>query len=108
VPELCFQPHDRMGDVHVQGIAAELEFTEEQEARLAEYNEEAVTSFSYEGIQYGIPAVVETYAMFYNTDLVPETPETMEELIEVAQDLTDGDTYGFLMNATDFYFAYPF
>src|SRR5699024_11982589 len=70
--------------------------------------EEAVTSFSYEGIQYGIPAVVETYAMFYNTDLVPETPETIEELIEVAQDLTDGDTYGFLMNATDFYFAYPF
>src|SRR5699024_10619171 len=45
---------------------------------------------------------------FYNTDLVPETPETIEELIEVAQDLTDGDTYGFLMNATDFYFAYPF
>ncbi|WP_440895017.1 sugar ABC transporter substrate-binding protein [Amphibacillus sp. Q70] len=107
-PDLFFQPHDRMGDVHLQGLAAELEFTEEQEARLAEYNEEAVTSFSFEGIQYGIPAVTETYALFYNTDLVPEAPETMDELMDIARDLTDGDTYGFLMNALDFYFVYPF
>lgn len=107
-PDLFFQPHDRLGDVHLQGVAAELEFTPEQEARLADYNQDALNSFSYEGIQYGIPAVTETYALFYNKELVPEAPETMDELMEIARDLTDGDNYGFLMNALDFYFVYPF
>lgn len=107
-PDLFFQPHDRLGDVHLQGLAAELELTEDQAARLAEYNQDAVTAFSYEGIQYGIPAVVETYALFYNKELVPEAPETMDDLMEIARDLTDGGNYGFLMNALDFYFVYPF
>lgn len=106
--DLFFQPHDRLGDIHLQGLAAELELTDDQLERLEGYNEEAVTSFSYEGIQYGIPAVVETYALFYNTDLVPEAPETMDDLMDTARDLTDGDTYGFLMEATNFYFTYPF
>ncbi len=107
-PDLFFQPHDRLGDVHLQGLAAELELTEDQAARLAEYNQDAVTAFSYEGIQYGIPAVVETYALFYNKELVPEAPETMDDLMEIARDLTEGDTYGFLMEALNFYFVYPF
>ncbi|QKS71796.1 extracellular solute-binding protein [Paenalkalicoccus suaedae] len=107
-PDLFFQPHDRMGDIHLQGLAAELELTEDQQARLAEYNEEAVTAFSFEGIQYGIPAVVETYALFRNTELVPDAPETMDDLMATARELTDGSTYGFLMEATNFYFSYPF
>lgn len=107
-PDLFFQPHDRMGDIYLQGLAAELEFTEDQQSRLDEYNEEAVQAFSYEGEQYGIPAVVETYALFVNNELVPEAPETMDELMDIARDLTDGSTYGFMMNAGDLYFTYPF
>ncbi|MCZ0702304.1 arabinogalactan oligomer/maltooligosaccharide transport system substrate-binding protein [Natronobacillus azotifigens] len=107
-PDLFFAPHDRMGDIHLQGLAAELELTDDQLASLGGYNEEAVTSFSYEGVQYGIPAVVETYALFRNTDLVPEAPETMDDLMDIARDLTDGTNYGFLMEATNFYFSYPF
>lgn len=107
-PDLFFQPHDRLGDIYEQGLALELELTADQEERLADYNQEAVTSFSYEGMQFGIPAVVETYALFRNTDLVPDAPETMDELMEIARDLTDGDNYGFLMEATNFYFTYPF
>ncbi|EXJ23380.1 Maltose/maltodextrin ABC transporter, substrate binding periplasmic protein MalE [Alkalibacterium sp. AK22] len=107
-PDLFFQPHDRMGDIHLQGLAAELEMTDDQLDRLAEYNEEAVQAFSFEGIQYGIPAVVETYALFVNTSLVPDAPETMDELVEIAQDLTEGNQYGFMMDAGNLYFAYPF
>jgi arabinogalactan oligomer/maltooligosaccharide transport system substrate-binding protein len=106
--DLFFQPHDRMGDIHLQGLAAELELTDDQQERFSHYNEDAVASLSYEEIQYGIPAVMETYALFRNTELVPEAPETMEELTDIAHDLTDGNTYGFLMNATDLYFTYPF
>ncbi|MGM0523615.1 MAG: extracellular solute-binding protein [Bacillota bacterium] len=109
-PDLFFQPHDRMGDIHLQGLAAELEFTEEQQAKLEGYNQEALNAFNYEGTQYGIPAVVETYALFYNKSLVPEAPQTMDELMTIARDLTDdsGSQYGFIMEALNLYFVYPF
>ncbi|MBP3950027.1 extracellular solute-binding protein [Bacillus suaedae] len=106
-PDIFFQPHDRLGDVYLQGLAAELELTEEQ---LQGYPEGTLDAFSYEGGLYGVPAVIETYGLFYNTDLVPEAPETMEELMEIAANLTNAgqDEYGFLMEATNFYFTYPF
>lgn len=107
-PDLFYTAHDNVGNIHLQGLAAELELTEDQQERLNNYDEGAVTSFSYEGIQYGIPSVVETYVLFYNKDLVPEAPTTMDELMDIATDLTDGDTYGFLIDATNFYFSYPF
>ncbi|GEL07943.1 sugar ABC transporter substrate-binding protein [Salisediminibacterium halotolerans] len=107
-PDLFFQPHDRMGDVALQGLARALDLTDDQQERLEGYNPEAVESFSYEGEQYGIPAVVETYALFYNQSMVDEAPENLDELNEMAEELTDDDTYGFMMDATDFYFTYPF
>lgn len=107
-PDLFFQPHDRVGDIYLQGLAADLEFTEEQVEKLESYNKEALQSFNFEGSQVGIPAVVETYGMFVNTDLVDEIPETADELLEMARDLTDGDTYGFLGDMQNLYFMYPF
>lgn len=107
-PDLFYTAHDNVGNIHLEGLAAELELTDDQQGRLDEYNEDAVLSFSFEGIQYGIPSVVETYVLFYNKSLVPEAPETMDELMDIAHELSEGDTYGFLINATDFYFTYPF
>lgn len=106
--DLFFQPHDRVGDVYHQGLAAELVFTTEQRDKLSHYNEDAVQSFNYEGAQMGIPAVVETYAMFVNTDIVDEVPETAEALLELAREKTQGDQYGFLADMQNLYFMYPF
>lgn len=106
-PDLFFQPNDRFGDIHLQGLAAELDLTDEQ---LEGYSEGAVEALNYEGHQLGVPVAVETYALMYNTDLVPEAPETIEELQEIAANLTNvaNDEYGFLMEATNFYYLYPF
>src|SRR5690625_909321 len=48
--------------------------------------------------------------MYYNQSLVDSEPETMEEVMEIAERDTnvDNDEYGFLMEADNFYYVYPF
>ncbi|WP_088103266.1 sugar ABC transporter substrate-binding protein [Halalkalibacter urbisdiaboli] len=104
-PDLFFQPHDRTGDIYLQGLAAELDIPED---KYNEYYDYAMESFQFEGIQLGVPSVIETYALFYNKALMPEVPETMDEFMELAKELTQGDQYGFLVDAGNFYFVKPF
>lgn len=106
-PDLFYQPNDRLGDIYLQGLAAELDLTSEQ---LEGYTEGAIQALNYDGVQLGIPAVIETYALYYNTELVPEAPKTIEELEQIAADLTNAsaDEYGFLFEGTNFYYLYPF
>ncbi|PAD93316.1 extracellular solute-binding protein [Shouchella clausii] len=106
-PDLFFQPNDMTGNVYLQGLAAELTLTEEQKEG---YMDGALEALSYEGAQIGIPASVETYALMYNEDLVPEPPNTVEELETTMEELTNPakDEYGFLLEGQEMYFAYPF
>ncbi|WP_269758375.1 extracellular solute-binding protein [Thalassobacillus sp. C254] len=91
----------------MQGLAAPLELSED---KVSEYQEEAIHAMTYEETLYGIPAVTETYAMYYNTEIVEEPPETLSEITALADDLTDRDNneFGFLIEAANFYWSYPF
>jgi arabinogalactan oligomer / maltooligosaccharide transport system substrate-binding protein len=106
-PDLFYETHDRIGDAYLQGLAAELTLTEEQ---LSGYQESAVEGFTYNGKLLGIPSSVETVGLFYNKELVPEAPKTIEEITSIAEKLTDAtnDKYGFLNITSDFYPSFPF
>ncbi|WP_096187703.1 sugar ABC transporter substrate-binding protein [Evansella halocellulosilytica] len=105
-PDVIFQPHDRLGNLVTQGLLAPIEIDEEV---LGEYTEDAVTAFTFDGEVYGAPLVMENTALYYNKDLVDEVPETMDELYDLAEQLTDAsnDEYGFLFEALNFYHIYP-
>ncbi|GIN56717.1 extracellular solute-binding protein [Lederbergia ruris] len=105
-PDLFFQPHDRIGNVVLQGLAEPVDLGEVQ----GDYVDTAIEAVTYDGEIWGAPLVVETYGTFYNKDLVEKAPETMDELMEIAESQTDEskDEYGFLMEAANFYFSYPF
>ncbi|MGD6833797.1 sugar ABC transporter substrate-binding protein [Sutcliffiella halmapala] len=106
-PDIYFQPHDRIGDIVLQGLADPIDLGEDA----AKYSETAMDAVTVDGEVYGVPQVIETYGLFYNKDLVSaEEVATMEGLMKVAADQTDQaqDKYGFLMEATNFYFIYPF
>lgn len=105
-PDVIFQPHDRLGNLVTQGLLAPIEIDEEV---LGEYTKDAVTAFTFDGEVYGAPLVMENTALYYNKDLVDEVPETMEELYDLAEQLTDAsnDEYGFLFEALNFYHIYP-
>ena len=110
-PDLFFQPHDQIGNIVAQGLADPLNLTDEELSQYADAAIEAVTyNFEDETDIYGIPAVFETYGIFYNTDIVPEAPETIDDLKGLLEDHTNAseDQYGFLMKPNDLYFAYPF
>lgn len=106
-PDLFFQPHDRIGDIALQGLAVPIDITEEQRSQ---YEEAALEAMTYEGELYGLPAVQETYALYYNKTITETPPETLEELEALAAEETDAsrDEYGFLMEGINFYFTYPF
>ncbi|WP_117168127.1 extracellular solute-binding protein [Paraliobacillus sediminis] len=104
-PDLFYQPG--IGNLSLKGLVQSMEIDQKI---LDTYSEGSVEALSYEGDVYGLPAVVESLALYYNKELVPEAPETMAELEAIAEKLTDvpNDEYGFLYPAADFYFSFPF
>ncbi|MFD1017813.1 extracellular solute-binding protein [Thalassobacillus hwangdonensis] len=103
-PDIIFQPHDRIGDLVLRGLVDPVS------PNADDYTDTAMTAVTYDGDVWGYPAVTETYALFYNKSLVEETPETMEDLMAIAERDTNAseDKFGFLMEAANFYFTYPF
>lgn len=110
-PDLFFQPHDQIGNIVAQGLAEPLDVTDGEFSGYSDAAVEAVTyNFEEKTDRYGVPAVIETYGIFYNQDIVDEAPETIEDLKSIVEENTNAseDKYGFLMKPNDLYFAYPF
>lgn len=105
-PDIIFQPHDRIGDLALRGLVDPVDLGEAE----SEYTDIAKEAVTFDGDYWGFPAVMETYAMYYNKSLVETEPEKMEEIMSLAADFTDAsqDKYGFLMEAANLYFVYPF
>lgn len=104
-PDLFYQPG--IGSLSVQGLVQPITVNDDVKSA---FTKESLEALSYDGHLYGLPFVVETYAMLYNKALVPESPKTIAELEKIAEELTDAskDQYGFLFEATNFYFAWAF
>ncbi|WP_156289343.1 sugar ABC transporter substrate-binding protein [Oceanobacillus salinisoli] len=110
-PDLFFQPHDQIGNIVAQGLIEPLNISDEE---LSGYSDAAVAAVTYQfdgqTDVYGVPQAIETYGIFYNKGIVPEAPETIDDLKSYLEDYSDpsNDQYGFLMKPNDLYFAYPF
>lgn len=101
-------PHDQLGNAVATGLIVPNEFFEEETK--AEFLDNAVRAVSMNGMVYGYPKYVETYALFYNKDLVGEAPATFDEVIAYAKENTDAknNKFGFMWDVGNFYFSYPF
>lgn len=101
-------PHDNLGKAISAGLVLPNDFYEEQSR--SENSELAVNAVSYEGVMYGYPRSVETYALFYNKAILPEAPKTFEEVIEFAKTYNDpnANKFALMWEVGNFYFNYPF
>jgi len=104
-PDLFYQPG--IGNLVVKGLVQPVKA---EQPVLDIYTPEALSALSQSGELYGLPSVTETYALFYNKKLVAEAPKTMADLEKLAAEKTDAkkQEYGFLFEATNFYYAWAF
>jgi arabinogalactan oligomer/maltooligosaccharide transport system substrate-binding protein len=116
-------PFGRGGDVYMQGGGGDLakaieqglflELGKEEMELETKFIEGAQGLMQYKGKLYGVPLGTETNAMFYNKDILPEFPETWEEMIEWVKEYNDfvgqperKKQFGLLIDYTNPYYTW--
>jgi len=106
--DVVVMAHDNLGKSVEAGLVLPNDFYE-QETR-DENMQIAVDAVTYDGVLYGYPKSVETYALFYNKDIIATPPTTFDEVVEFAQGYNDvaNNKYALMWEVGNFYFSYPF
>jgi arabinogalactan oligomer / maltooligosaccharide transport system substrate-binding protein len=101
-------PHDNLGKAVAAGLVLPNDFYGDVTTK--ENSDVAIQGATFGGKLYGYPRSVETYAMFYNKDLIPQAPKTMEEVKTFAKTFNDPgkNKYAFMWDVGNFYFSYPY
>lgn len=109
-PDIIIGAHDWLGELVTNGLLAPLDLGEKE----ADFAPAALEAFTYNGELYGMPYATENVAFFRNTDLVPEAPETWDEVIAIAEELEANNdenvatnVYGFVRMEGDAYHFFP-
>jgi arabinogalactan oligomer/maltooligosaccharide transport system substrate-binding protein len=108
-PDVMIGAHDWIGNLVRNGAIDPIQLTD---AQLAAFPEVAVEAVSFDGQIYGVPYAMENVALIRNTDLAPESPATIEELVATGQRLqADGEASEILClqvgDQGDTYHIYP-
>ena len=95
--------HDMLGKLVVSGAVMENLVSAERVDN--HFIDAAVTASKAEGLSYGFPVSYATTALFYNKDILPEAPETFEELIEFSESFnnTQQNKYTLLWDIQNYY-----
>ena len=104
-PDIIIGAHDWLGELAVNGLLAELDVEDVADLFLPA----ALNAFVYDGVQYGLPYAAENVAFVRNTDLVPDAPETWDDVRAISEQLVaDGDSqYGYIIQDNDPYHFFP-
>lgn len=105
-PDVIIGAHDWLGQLVTNGLVEPLDLA----AKAASFDPVALQAFTYDGELYGVPYASEAIALYYNPELVPEPPTTLDELKTMAQTLQDdeGLEQAFVLQQGDPYHSYPF
>ena len=83
-PDLVFGAHDWIGNLVQNGAIDPVQLTTEQSAG---FNPLAIKGVTFDGQVYGVPYAVENVALFRNTDLAPQAPATIDEMLAAGKAL---------------------
>lgn len=99
-PELLWTVSDHAGPFTIAGLIQPVDGLYDTDA--------FVESVVIDGQTWGVPINAGNHLMLlYNRQLVSEPPADTDEMIEIAQSLTDGETYGLVYNDTEPFWLVP-
>jgi arabinogalactan oligomer / maltooligosaccharide transport system substrate-binding protein len=109
-PDIAVGAHDWLGELVQNNVVAPVQLSSDL---AGQFTPESVEAFTYEGQTYGVPYSVESLALIRNTELAPEEPASMEELVATGQQLVEGGEAEIVMSQQlgqegDAYNMYPY
>ena len=99
-------PHDHIGALVNGGHV----LPNADASYIDQFVDAAKTGASYKGQVYGYPLAIETYALFYNKDIISEAPKTWEDVAKFAATYNDKsqNKYALVWPVSDGYYGYMF
>ena len=90
-PDITIGAHDWLGAFVQDGLVAPIELGD----KASEFQDVAISAFSYDNKVYGLPYAIENIALMRNTDLASEAPATFDDMI--AAGTAAGTKYPFVV-----------
>jgi len=108
-PDLVLGAHDWIGNLVQNGVIDPLQMTDAARAR---FDPLAIKGVTFDGQLYGVPFAVANVVLIRNTELAPEAPKTMEELVAKGTELKKAGRVSEIMDLPqgavgDAYHLYP-
>lgn len=108
-PDIVLGAHDWIGNLVQNGAIDPIQMSDQAKAA---FDPLAVKAVTFNGQVYGLPFTVTNVVLFRNTDLVPEAPKTIEELVATGKQLKDAGKVEEILSLPvgqngDFYHIYP-
>ncbi|SEN06153.1 extracellular solute-binding protein [Lihuaxuella thermophila] len=103
--DLVTWPHDQLGEAVIKGLIQPIQA---DASVTGQFEESSLKALTYDGKLMGLPKVTESIALIYNKKLMPNPPETFEELYQFAKDFTQPaeKKYGVLFEGENLYYTY--
>jgi arabinogalactan oligomer / maltooligosaccharide transport system substrate-binding protein len=100
--------HDRLGSAVQAGVVLPNDIHGDESK--ANNDDKAVQAWTIDGQLYGYPMSVETTAVFYNKDLIPEAPKTWDDVIKFAKTYNDpkAQKYAYMWEVGNGYWSWGF
>ncbi|MCI3922358.1 maltose ABC transporter substrate-binding protein [Paenibacillus sp. TRM 82003] len=100
--------HDRVGSGASAGIILPNDVFEADTREIM--SQTAIDAVTFDGVVYGYPYSVETTAVYYNKDLIPEVPADWNGVIDFAKTFNNAEEgkYAYMWPAGNGYWSYGF
>ncbi len=83
-PDMIVGANDWIGELVTNGAIAPIDLPNPDD-----FQDVSIDAFTWDGQLYGLPYAVENLALFRNTDLVPQAPETWQDVVDTSLQLQE-------------------
>jgi maltose/maltodextrin transport system substrate-binding protein/arabinogalactan oligomer/maltooligosaccharide transport system substrate-binding protein len=109
-PDIIVATHNMLGEFVTGGLISPVDLGDKE----ADFYPATIQALRYGGELYGMPIATDNVAFIRNTEMVPEAPNTWDEVVEISRELTasndddiETNQYGFLFQPGDSYHFFP-